>query len=49
MLTEKQITDTVAAMRVPAEEKALLVKRALAGEPEARFVIVAAMRRQQTQ
>ena len=45
-LTDQQIRDTVASMRAPAKVKAALLKQALAGDPRARFSVLALYRRQ---
>jgi hypothetical protein len=45
-MTEREIRETVASMRMDQEYKDFLLRRALNGEPEALFVI-AAKRRQQ--
>ncbi len=38
-MTSQQIRETVASMRMPEEDKEILLRRALAGEPEARLAV----------
>lgn len=45
-MTDEQIKTTVAAMQMAEPLKAKLVREALAGSPNARFVVYAAMKRQ---
>ena len=42
-MTDEQIRETVAALRMPQKERKSLLKRALAGDPAARFVVFAKM------
>jgi hypothetical protein len=44
-LTDEQIRETVAALRMAEPLKAALVERAQAGDPGARFVVYAAWRK----
>lgn len=46
-LTDEQIRLTVAAMKTKPAYKAVLLERALSGEPEVRFAVYALWRRQQ--
>jgi len=46
-MTDAQIRETVARMRMRDAERQILLRRALAGEPGARFVIFAQRRRQE--
>ena len=45
-MTDAQIRETVARMRMRDAERQILLRRALAGEPEARFVVRALAIRQ---
>ena len=45
-LTEDQIRQVVSTLRVTDEEKETIIRRAVAGEPEARFVVFHALCRQ---
>jgi hypothetical protein len=45
-LTDQEVKDTVAAARMRDAEKAVLLKRALAGHPESRFAVAWLKRRQ---
>jgi hypothetical protein len=47
-MTEREIKETIAAIRMRQEERDVLLRRALSGEREALFV-VAAKRKQQTE
>jgi len=38
-LTDEEVRETVAAMRMPDEDREILLRRALAGEPEARLAV----------
>lgn len=40
-MTDQQVRDTVAGLRMREDERAVLLRRALAGEPEARFAVAA--------
>lgn len=40
-LTDEQIRETVATMRISEADKAIILRRALAGEPAARFTVYA--------
>ena len=44
-LTDEQVRETLAALRMAEPLKAALVERAQAGDPGARFVVYAAWRR----
>ena len=46
-MTDEQIRSAVAALRASDDEKGILLRRALAGEPEALFVVRALAIRQQ--
>ncbi len=46
-MTNQQIRDTVAAMRMLDEDKEILLRRALAGEPEARLAVFWAAQRRE--
>jgi len=45
-LTDEQIRKTVATLTIPEADKAVIIARAIAGEPEARFVVFHALCRQ---
>lgn len=45
-LTDDEIRQTVARMRMPDNARAALLKQALSGDPGARFVVYAKMRKQ---
>jgi hypothetical protein len=44
-MTSQQIRETVASMRMSEEDKEILLRRALAGEPEARLAVFWAAQR----
>ncbi len=44
-LTDEEVRETVAAMRMPDGDKEILLRRALAGEPEARLALFWAAQR----
>ena len=48
IMTDEDIERVAAAMRLTDKERAVLVQRAKAGEPGARFIIYAKMRREGT-
>ena len=45
-LTDEEVRETVAAMRMPDGDKEILLRRALAGDPEARLAVFWAQRRE---
>ena len=46
-MTNQQMKETVAAMRMSDEDKEILLRRALAGEPEARLAVFWAAQRRE--
>ncbi len=46
-LSDREVTETVAAMRMPDGDKEILLRRALAGEPEARLAVFWAAQRRE--
>jgi hypothetical protein len=44
-LTDEEVRETVAALRMPDGDKEILLRRALAGEPEARLAVFWAAQR----
>ena len=46
-LTDEEVRETVAAMRMPDEDREILLRRALAGEPEARLAVFWAAQRRE--
>ena len=47
-LTDEEVRETVAAMRMSDEDKEILLRRALAGEPEARLAVFWAGQRRES-
>ena len=46
-MTNQQMKETVAAMRMSDEDKEILLRRALAGDPEARLAVFWAAQRRE--
>lgn len=48
-LTDEEVRETVAAMRMPDGDREILLRRALAGEPEARLSVFWAAQRRESE